>query len=556
MIYDLAIIGGGINGCGIARDASGRGHSVYLCEMNDLASGTSSLSTKLIHGGLRYLEYYEFRLVREALREREVLWRIAPHIIHPLRFVLPHSEGLRPMWLLRLGLFIYDQLSPRNLLPPTKTLDLTHGALGAPLAKSRFQKGLEYSDCFVDDSRLAVLNACDAANRGAVIETRSFARSARRNGGHWELIVEDTATGAQRTIIARTLVNAAGPWASKVLSHCAGVAPKSRVRLVQGSHIVVPRLYTHDRAYTFQSRDGRIIFAIPFEVEFTLIGTTDRDVSGDPANARATAEEIDYLCTAASANFAAPVKPGDVVWAYSGVRPLYDDGAGAFSSEVGTGSREENATRQTIRALFQIRRIGKRSSEATAASRDYVYELDAPGNSAPLLSIFGGKITTYRRLAEAALEKLAPFLPASNKLPKGWTGAVPLPGGDMPLNAHPALVASLLQNFPFLTEPHAERLARTYGTLATTVLAGATTLAALGEQFGATLSEAEVAYLMVHEWARTADDVVWRRSKLGLRLSPAEVARLDEWMPARHHRQPQNGAPGGTRTPTPEDSRF
>ena len=497
--YDIAIIGGGINGCGIARDASGRGHSVYLCEMGDLASGTSSWSTKLIHGGLRYLEYYEFRLVREALREREVLWRIAPHIIHPLRFVLPHSPGLRPMWLLRLGLWIYDHLGGRRLLPATRTVDLTQGPLGEPLTKGHFSMGLEYSDCFVDDSRLVVLNALDAASRGAVIETRTVARSAKRIGGNWELVVENTATGVRLTVITRTLVNAAGPWVGQVLERCAGAEAKSRIRLVQGSHIVVPRLFSHDHAYTFQSQDGRVVFAIPFEGDFTLIGTTDRDYSGDPARATASAEEIAYLCAAASSYFAKPVTPTDIVWAYSGVRPLYDDGA----------------------------------SEAKAATRDYVYELDAPASGAPLLTVYGGKITTYRRLAQAALDKLAPFLPQSTALPKGWTGTRPLPGGDMPVTGGPALVDDLMARFPYLEKSHAARLARSYGTRAMALLAGTTARAGLGEQFGATLSEAEVTYLMNTEWAHTVDDVIWRRSKLGLRLSPTEVARLGAWMAAR-----------------------
>ncbi len=376
-VFDLAIIGGGINGCGIARDAAGRGNSVFLCEMNDLASGTSSWSTKLIHGGLRYLEYYEFRLVREALIEREILWQIAPHIIRPLRFVLPHHAGLRPAWLLRLGLFLYDHIGGRNLLPPTRSVDLASDEVGKPLIANRYTRGFEYSDCFVDDARLVVLTARDAADRGAEIHTRSRAAEIRQVEGVWHVTVEDT-DGARKTIQARALVNAGGPWVEAVLSSGSGVNARAKVRLVQGSHIVVRKLYDHDRAYMFQNADGRIIFVIPYQNDFTLIGTTDRDYDGDPAKVKASPEEIRYLCASASEYLAKPVKPEDVVWTYSGVRPLYDDGA----------------------------------SEAKAATRDYVFELDTPGG-APLLSIYGGKITTYRRLAEEALERLAPYLPSS-----------------------------------------------------------------------------------------------------------------------------------------------
>ena len=494
--YDIAIIGGGINGCGIARDAAGRGHTVYLCEMNDLASGTSSWSTKLIHGGLRYLEYGEFRLVRESLLEREVLWQLAPHLIHPLRFILPYHDGLRPKWLLRLGLFIYDHLGGRRLLPATRTINLQSGALGEPLTKGRFTTGFEYSDCLVDDARLVVANAHAAASLGAVIETRTLAQSARRADGQWELTVTTAGMDAQRTIKARTLVNAGGPWADLVLRDCANLKSKSHVRLVQGSHIVVPALFAHGHAYIFQNRDGRVIFAIPYEGRFTLIGTTDCDYAGDPAAVAATADDIDYLCTAVSDYFEKPVRPADVVWAYSGVRPLYNDGA----------------------------------SEAKATTREYVFELDAPEAEAPLLSIFGGKITTYRRLADSALEKLAPFLPPKSVKTSGWTATSPLPGGNMPVNGGPALVKDLMRRYPFLVEPHAERLAMAYGTLAGRVLNGAKTITDLGEQFGGTLTEAEVVYLMTAEWARTADDVVWRRSKLGLSMSTGEIARLSAWM--------------------------
>jgi glycerol-3-phosphate dehydrogenase len=493
-IFDLAIIGGGVNGCGIARDAVGRGNSVFLCEMNDLASGTSSWSTKLVHGGLRYLEYYEFRLVREALIEREILWQIAPHIIRPLRFVLPHHAGLRPAWLLRLGLFLYDHIGGRHLLPPTRSVDLTRDEVGQPLIPHRYTKGFEYSDCFVDDARLVVLTARDAADRGAEIRTRSRAVQIRQADGVWQVTVENTFSGERSTIQARVLVNAGGPWVEDVLASGAGVNAKAKVRLVQGSHIVVPKLYAHDRAYMFQNSDGRIVFVIPYQDDFTLIGTTDRDYHGDPAKVKATPEEIQYLCDSVSEYLAKPVKPEDVVWTYAGVRPLYDDGA----------------------------------SEAKAATREYVLELDTP-DGMPLLSIYGGKITTHRRLAEEVLERLSPYL-RGTKAREGWTAKAALPGGDMDVSAVAALAAELVRSYPFLTLVHANRLAHAYGTRATKLLGTAKTLADLGQSFGATLTESEVRYLMSVEWARTAEDVVWRRSKLGLGLSVAEIAVIDDWI--------------------------
>jgi glycerol-3-phosphate dehydrogenase len=495
-VYDLAIIGGGVNGCGIARDAAGRGNSVFLCEMNDLASGTSSWSTKLVHGGLRYLEYYEFRLVREALIEREILWGIAPHIIRPLRFVLPHHAGLRPAWLLRLGLFLYDHIGGRHLLPPTRSVDLATDAVGKPLKSGRYKKAFEYSDCFVDDARLVALNARDAADRGADIRTRARAVEIRQADGIWHVTVEDTLNGGRSTINARALVNAGGPWVEQVLTSGAGVNAKAKVRLVQGSHIVVRQLYAHDRAYMFQNADGRIVFVIPYQDDFTLIGTTDRDYDGDPAKVKATSEEIEYLCNSVSEYLEKPVKPSDVVWSYAGVRPLYDDGA----------------------------------SEAKAATRDYVFELDMPGG-APLLSIYGGKITTYRRLAEEALERLEPYL-SSTKAKEGWTATAPLPGGDMDVSAVVALTAELMRDHPFLAHAHANRLAHAYGTRAAKLLGSSKSMADLGQLFGDTLTEAEVRYLMTNEWAVMADDVVWRRSKLGLRLTQAEISALDDWMAA------------------------
>ena len=490
-IFDLLIIGGGINGCGIARDAAGRGNSVFLCEMNDLANGTSSWSTKLIHGGLRYLEYYEFRLVREALIERELLWQIAPHIIRPLRFVLPHHKGLRPAWLLRLGLFLYDHIGGRKLLPATRTLDLAHDPAGRPLKDDR-AKAFEYSDCWVEDARLVVLNAMDAAVRGAAIHTRTRVAAATRENGLWHL----TAEGPQgrSDVWAKALVNAAGPWVGEVLNGVVHTNARAGVRMVQGSHIVVPRLYEHDRCYIFQNADGRIIFAIPYEQDFTLIGTTDRDYRGDPADVAATPEEIAYLCAAASEYFSKPVTPDSVVWTYSGVRPLYDDGA----------------------------------SKAQEATRDYVLTLDAPEGSAPLLSVFGGKITTYRRLAESALEKLAPHAPWAARA--AWTTSGALPGGDFPVRGFDALVDELATTHPWLERRTATRLARIYGTRAKAMLEGAKTVDDLGRHFGSDLYEREVRYLMRAEWARRAEDVLWRRSKLGLRLSPRERETLDSFI--------------------------
>ncbi len=497
-IFDLAIIGGGINGCGIARDAAGRGNSVFLCEMNDLASGTSSFSTKLVHGGLRYLEYYEFRLVREALIEREILWRIAPHIIRPLRFVLPHHDGLRPAWLLRLGLFLYDHIGGRHLLPPTRSVDLRRDEVGKPLAANRYSIGFEYSDCFVDDARLVVLTARDAAERGAEIHTRTRAVEIAREDNLWRVTMEHALTRARSTIRARVLVNAAGPWVEEVLALGSGVNARAKVRLVQGSHIVVRKLYEHDRAYMFQNADGRIVFVIPYQDDFTLIGTTDRDYEGDPGKVKASDQEIRYLCESVDEYLARPIRPEDVVWAYAGVRPLYDDGA----------------------------------SEAKAATREYVFELDTPGG-VPLLSIYGGKITTHRRLAEEALEKLAPYLHGKSAR-EGWTGQAALPGGEMKVSDVAELSAGLARRYPFLAAAHANRLAHAYGTRAYRWLGEAKSADDLGRWFGATLTEAEIMYLMSSEWACTADDVVWRRTKLGLRLKPSELANLQAWMSARH----------------------
>ena len=486
--FDLAVIGGGINGTGIARDATGRGLRVLLVEQNDLASGTSSASTKLIHGGLRYLEHYAFRLVHEALAEREVLLRMAPHVIRPLRFTLPPHEAGRSSFVLRLGLFIYDHLGGRKLLPPTKTIDLTHHEVGAPL-KRRFKSGFQYSDCWVDDSRLVVLNALDAAERGASIRTRTKCLRAERSD-QWRLVLN--ARGNREVVTARVLVNAAGPWVGDVSEMVMRQPGPARVRLVKGSHIVVPRLFDHASAYIFQNPDGRVVFAIPFETDFTLIGTTDEDFKGDVNSVAPSPDEINYLREAVMEYFRQPVAPDEVVWTFAGVRALYDDGS----------SKPEDTT------------------------RDYHLDLDKHYGEAPLLTVFGGKITTYRRLAESALQMLSPFF----VLGPAWTGRTPLPGGDIPWNGVDDLIARTRERWPFLTEAHARRLVRAYGTRVEGILGEAKSLHELGESFGADLTAAEVRYLMQREWALGAEDILWRRSKLGLKLSAAERANLDRFM--------------------------
>ncbi|RWQ40179.1 MAG: glycerol-3-phosphate dehydrogenase [Mesorhizobium sp.] len=491
-IHDIFVIGGGINGCGIARDAVGRGFSVFLAEMNDLASGTSSGSTKLIHGGLRYLEFYEFRLVREALMEREILWKNAPHIIWPMRFVLPYAKGLRPAWLIRLGLFLYDHIGGRKLLPATKTLDMARDPAGKPL-KPLFRKAFEYSDGWVNDARLVALNARDAADRGATIRTRTKVIGARREGGLWAVRLENTQTGDTEEVKARLLVNAAGPWVDQVLSATVGLNDVHNVRLVQGSHIVIAKKFDDPRAYFFQNKDGRIIFAIPYEEEFTLIGTTDQDYPGDPHDVKISDAEIDYLCAAASEYFAKPVKRSDIVWTYSAVRPLYDDGA----------------------------------SKAQEATRDYVLKAEGGEGTAPIVNTFGGKITTYRRLSESMLEKIEGFL---GKRGKPWTANAPLPGGDFPASGFDAEVAKLKTAYPFLDARLARRLTRLYGTRARMLLGLARSNADLGRNFGADLYEAEVRYLVQNEWAITAEDVLWRRTKRGLHLGREQAAALDEFM--------------------------
>ncbi len=513
---DLFIIGGGINGTGIARDAAGRGMSVRLAEMNDLASATSSASTKLFHGGLRYLEYFEINLVRHALAERETLLKAMPHISWPMRFVLPYHpdmrfegdtptskilntvmpwmKGRRPAWLIRLGLFLYDHLGGRKILPKTRTLNLKGTPEGAPI-EARFEKAYEYSDCWIEDSRLVVLNARDAAERGADICVRTKVQSAARIDGLWHITVEDRDTHVQRIVTARMIVNAAGPWVGDVIQRKVRINSTEGVRLVRGSHIVTKRLYDHDKCYFFQGTDGRIIFAIPYETDFTLIGTTDAE-HGDPGEKPVcTPQERDYLVAFANSYFRQDITADDVVWTYSGVRPLYDDGA----------------------------------KSATAATRDYVLKVDSDAG-APILNVFGGKITTYRKLAEDAMDKIRPYF---NSMKGHWTAGVALPGGDFPVDGVPALIAGLKADYPFLTDFSARRLVRAYGTEARVMLGDAITVADLGMDFGATLTEREVIWLMDREFARRAEDVVWRRNKLGLRLTTDEVATLDAWMVTR-----------------------
>jgi glycerol-3-phosphate dehydrogenase len=498
--YDLLIIGGGINGAGIARDAAGRGLKVLLIEQDDLAGHTSSASTKLIHGGLRYLESYEFRLVRESLLERERLLAAAPHLVRPLRFILPHDPLLRPAWLVRLGLFLYDHLARRQRLPACQQLDLAKDARGTPL-KLLSSAGFAYSDCAVDDSRLVVANAIAAEARGAVIRTRTRLEQAERREGLWTCMVLDRAAGQISAVRARALVNAGGPWVSEILNSRLGRPTDKHVRLVKGSHIVVPRLYAGEHAYMLQNPDRRIVFAIPYEQDFTLVGTTDLLFEGPPDHPVISDDEVEYLLETLGRWFKRPAERADIVWTYSGVRPLFDDG----------------------------------SQNVSAMTRDYAFDLDAPDGAAPLLSIFGGKLTTYRRLAEHALDDLKPFFP---QMSGGWTGNAPLPGGDMPRGEIEAYIGDFSARHPFVPLDTARRLVRAYGTRAEEVIGNAKSRDDLGRDFGAGFSEAEVRYLVQKEWAKSADDVLWRRSKLGLRVAveaEAEIGMAMEEMrrPAR-----------------------
>ena len=494
---DLLVVGGGINGAGIARDAAGRGLCVLLCEKDDLASHTSSASTKLIHGGLRYLEYYEFSLVRKALIEREVLLRSAPHIIWPLRFVMPHAPGQRSALLIRAGLFLYDLLAKRELLPGSSGVNLRCHVAGRSL-KPEFTRGFIYSDGWVDDARLVVLNAMDACGKGAGIRTRTACTALRRDGQHWYATLRG-ADGKQTTVRARCVVNAAGPWTASLLGMALPRQPAQQLRLIKGSHIVVKRLFEHDHAYIFQHRDGRIVFAIPYEQEFTLIGTTDLDYRGDPGSVRIDAEEISYLCELVSQYFKAPVRPEDVVWTYAGVRPLVEDEA----------------------------------ADAKSVTRDYRIEVDEKG--APLVSIFGGKITTFRKLAEEAVDLVCEAL--GQRAP-AWTAHACLPGGDLygdtPQNCavlrYGEWLERMQQQYAWLPPRLVARYARAYGTRIATLLAGRASLPDMGPELEPGLYAAEVEYLRRYEWAQTAEDILWRRTKLGLHAPSGAEARLDAWM--------------------------
>jgi glycerol-3-phosphate dehydrogenase len=489
---DVLVIGGGINGAGIARDAAGRGLSVVLCEKDDLASHTSSASTKLIHGGLRYLEQYEFRLVRKALIEREVLLRSAPHIMHPLRFIMPHDAGQRPAWLIRAGLFLYDHLARRALLPASGTVDLQSHPAGAAL-KPQFRRGFVYSDGWVDDARLVVLNAMDAALKGATVLTRARCESAARHDGAWTVNLRG-ADGEARAIRARCLVNAAGPWAAHLHQEATHQASEKPVRLVKGSHIVVRRLFDHPEGYIFQHPDGRIVFALPYESDFTLIGTTDVEYHGDADQVAISQDEVRYLCELSNRYFRRTLSPDDVFWSYSGVRPLVEDPL----------------------------------SDASHVTRDYRLEWDTGG--APLLSIFGGKITTYRKLAEEAVDRLAAAL---GNRSKAWTGNASLPGGNITASGFGDFAGQMQRRYHWLPQPLVTRYARAYGTRIDVMLSGRVSMNDMGEEIGPWLYAAEAEYLLDHEWATCAADILWRRSKLGLHLPPETVQRLDAWIAAR-----------------------
>jgi glycerol-3-phosphate dehydrogenase len=495
---DVLIIGGGINGAGIARDAAGRGLSVVLCEKDDLASHTSSASTKLIHGGLRYLEYYEFNLVRKALIEREVLLRAAPHIMWPLRFVMPHAAGQRPAWMIRAGLYLYDMLARRELLPASAGINLRSHVAGKPL-KPEFTRGFIYSDGWVDDARLVVLNAIDACEKGATILTQAVCQKLERKTADWEATLFKPSCGEIR-VNARYVVNAAGPWTAGLLQSALPKKESGHLRLIKGSHIVVKRIFEHDNAYIFQHPDGRIVFAIPYERDFTLIGTTDLDYQGD-ANAVAISEnEISYLCGLASQYFTQPITPGDVVWTYSGVRPLVEDGA-----------------------------------DAKAVTRDYRLEVDDDGP--PILSVFGGKITTFRKLAEEAVDQIAKALDNRHG---SWTHNACLPGGDL-FGAEPHNRSVLefgkwqeaqVARYSGLPSTLVTRYCRTYGTRIHTLLADRTDVASLGDEIAPGLYATEVEYLRRYEWARTAQDILWRRTKLGLHLPAGAADQLQAWLTA------------------------
>lgn len=486
-VYDVLVVGGGINGAGVAADAAGRGLKVALCEMNDLASATSSNSSKLIHGGLRYLEYYEFRLVREALAEREVLLKNAPHIMWPLRFRLPHRPHLRPAWMIRAGLFLYDHLASRVTLPAAKHIQFGDNSVLVP----EITQGFEYSDGWVDDARLVVLNAVMARDKGADILTRTQCIKAERKDALWQVQLKDTLTGEIRHLTTRALVNAGGPWVSRLFNETMDQPAPKNIRLVKGSHIIVPEIHAEPQAYILQNEDGRIVFVIPYEGDFSLIGTTDVEYQGDPSEVAIDQDEIDYLIEVTNAHFKTRIQSGDVVHSYSGVRPLMDDDA----------------------------------ADAKAVTRDYTFEVNAPEHAAPLLSIFGGKITTYRKLSQAAVDRLCDFFPQATS---SWTVDESLPGGDF--STPEALTLQFEQRYPWLDHALIRRYVRTYGTLAELFLRECTEESDLGEHFGHGLYQAEVDYLIRAEWAVTVEDIVWRRTKLGLWLTDNQLNNLDIYL--------------------------
>jgi glycerol-3-phosphate dehydrogenase len=495
--YDLVVIGGGINGTGVARDAAGRGLSTLLCEQNDLGWATSSASSKLVHGGLRYLEHFEFGLVTEALAEREALLDIAPHIVWPLEFVLPHEEHLRPRWMIRLGLFLYDHLGRtrlalsgrRSTLPKSRSISLDAGAFGGVL-KPEFKKGFAYFDAWVDDARIVVLNARSAAEKGAVILPRTRCIKGARSGGLWRLELRDTRTGIVHDVAARAVVNAAGPWVKHVLDNTLRTPSRYGVRLVKGSHIVVPRLYAGNHAYILQNPDRRVVFLLPYEDAYTAIGTTEVSVKDPDRVPACSSAEIAYLCDAASRYTATQVTREQVVWAWSGVRPLFDDGRG----------------------------------NASSVTRDYVLHLDADGP--PLVSVFGGKITTYRTLAESVLQKFDRLFGRR----RTWTAGEPLPGGDLDDSRFATLVEGYRRRYPALPAQWLTRLLRRHGTCAAEILGGAASEADLGRNFGGGLYEREVRYLVEREWATQADDILWRRTKCGLGMSVSQRGALADWL--------------------------
>lgn len=495
--YDLLIIGGGINGAGIARDAAGRGLKVLLCEQHDLAQHTSSASSKLVHGGLRYLEHYQLRLVRESLGEREVLLNAAPHIVHPMRFVMPHVPELRPAWMIRVGLFLYDYLARRDTLEDSAAIDLRMPPYASGL-KPGLSKGFIYSDCWVDDARLVIANARAAADLGATILPRTTFVGAERVGAQWRVSLQ-TSSGALEPLTCRTLINTAGPWSDKIFNKLKYLRDSVKLRLVQGSHIIVPRIYAGEHAFILQNDDQRVIFVYPYEDHYTLIGTTDVAYAGEPGECAASAAEIEYLCRAANRYFARAISAGDVVWSYCGVRPLVDDG------------------RPNV-------------SEIT---RDYTLRVDADAGVAPLLSVFGGKITTYRKLAEQALEELKPWFP---HMTGPWTAKVPLPGGDLQGRTRQQYLAQLCNERPALPQPLLRALVSRHGSLAPKVLGQAQTPAELGAHFGHTLYACEVDYCLSHEWARSANDILWRRSKCGLHINSQQKQTLVDYVTIAAHR--------------------